>query len=148
MIDLEGKLKLEYYKLKETFKGKIELDPNQGGAYEPVTGRGAGDPEPKEPLDEIIDKINEKYKGIFTEGDKVLLTSLRDRLLTDKKLKKIVQTTEPKIFTESVFPKVFDDAAQASFIESSETYQTLFADAAKYKAIMNALAQILYRDLK
>ena len=147
MIDLEGKLKLEYYKLKETFKGKIELDPNQGGEYEPVTGRGAGAPEPKEPLDEIIDKINEKYKGIFTEGDKVLLTSLRDRLLTDKKLKKIVQTTEPKIFTESVFPKIFDDAAQASFMESSETYQTLFADAAKYKAIMNALAQILYREL-
>ena len=103
--------------------------------------------EPKEPLDEIIDKINEKYKGIFTEGDKVLLTSLRDRLLTDKKLKKIVQTTEPKIFTESVFPKIFDDAAQASFMESSETYQSLFADAAKYKAIMNALAQILYREL-
>ena len=97
---------------------------------------------------EIIDKINEKYKGIFTEGDKVLLTSLRDRLLTDKKLKKIIQTTEPKIFTESVFPKIFDDAAQASFMESSETYQSLFADAAKYKAIMNALAQILYRDLK
>ena len=46
------------------------------------------------------------------------------------------------------FPKIFDDAAQASFMESSETYQTLFADAAKYKAIMNALAQILYRDLK
>jgi hypothetical protein len=33
-------------------------------------------------------------------------------------------------------------------MESSETYQSLFADAAKYKAIMNALAQILYRDLK
>jgi hypothetical protein len=89
MIDLEGKLKLEYYKLKETFKGKIELDPTKGGNYGPVTGKGAGAPEPKEPLDEIIDKINEKYKGIFTEGDKVLLTSLRDRLLTDKKLKKI-----------------------------------------------------------
>ena len=148
MIDLEGKLKLEYYKLKETFKGKIELDPTKGGNYGPVTGKGAGAPEPKEPLDEIIDKINEKYKGIFTEGDKVLLTSLRDRLLTDKKLKKIIQTTEPKIFTESVFPKIFDDAAQASFMESSETYQSLFADAAKYKAIMNALAQILYRDLK
>ena len=148
MIELEGKLKLEYYKLKQTFKGPIQLDPSKNGEYGQVSGRGEGTPEPQEPLDEIIKKINEKYKGIFTEGDRVLLTALRDKLLADKKLKKMIQTTEPQIFTESVFPKFFNEAAQASYMESSETYKTLFADVAKYNAIMNALAAILYRDLK
>lgn len=148
MLDLEGKLKLEYYKLKETFKGQIQLDPTKSGEYEHITGRGEGSPEPQEPLDEIIKKINEKYKGIFTEGDRVLLSSLRDRLLADKKLKKIIQTTEPQIFTESIFPKFFGEAAQASYMESSETYKTLFADAAKYNAIMYALGRVLYRDLR
>ena len=33
-------------------------------------------------------------------------------------------------------------------MESSETYQTLFADAAKYNAIMYDLSRILYRDLR
>jgi len=33
-------------------------------------------------------------------------------------------------------------------MESSETFQTLFADAAKYNAIMYALARILYRNLR
>ena len=148
MIDLEGKLKLEYYKLKETFKGQIQLDPAKNGEYDHVAGRGEGAPEPKEPLDEIIEKINEKYKGIFTEGDRVLLSSLRDKLVTDKKLKKIIQSTDPQIFTESVFPKFFGEAAQESYMESSETYQTLFADAAKYNAMMYALGRILYRDLR
>ncbi len=113
-----------------------------------MTGRGEGAPEPKEPLEEIIEKISERYKGIFTEGDKVLLTSLRDRLLTDKKLNKIIQTTDPQIFSESVFPKFFGEAAQATYMESSETFQTLFADEAKYNAIMYALGRILYRDLR
>lgn len=51
----------------------------------------------KSPLDEIIAKINEKYKGEFTEGDKVLLTALRSRLMADKKLTKMAQTSDPQI---------------------------------------------------
>ena len=121
----------------KTFKGQIQLDPTKNGEYEHVTGRGEGAPEPKEPLDEIIEKINEKYKGIFTEGDRVLLNALRDKLMADKKLKKMIRTTEPQIFTESVFPKFFNEAAQASYMESSETYKTLFADAAKYNAVFS-----------
>ena len=34
----------------------------------------------KEPLDEIIEKINEKFKGNFTEGDKVP-SKFRDKLM-------------------------------------------------------------------
>lgn len=62
MVDLEGKLKLEYYKLQKTFEGAIELD-EQKGVYEPAKKKGAMGLDPKEPLDEIIDKINEKFKG-------------------------------------------------------------------------------------
>lgn len=71
-IDLEGKLKLEFYKLQKTFDGAIALQPDTKGVYEPAKLKGAMGLEQDEPLDEIIQKINERYKGNFTDGDRVL----------------------------------------------------------------------------
>lgn len=147
MVDLEGKLKLEYYKLQKTFEGAIELD-EQKGVYEPAKKKGAMGLDPKEPLDEIIDKINEKFKGAFTDGDRVLLTALRDKLMGDKKLASMARTSDPQIFVESIFPKAFGDAAMESYTESQDTYTSLFEDQNKYNAIMSALAEVIYREMR
>ena len=147
MVDLEGKLKLEYYKLQKTFEGAIELD-EQKGVYEPAKKKGAMGLDPKEPLDEIIDKINEKFKGAFTDGDRVLLTALRDKLMGDKKLASMARTSDPQIFVESIFPKAFGDAAMESYTESQDTYTLLFEDQNKYNAIMSALAEVIYREMR
>ena len=147
MVDLEGKLKLEYYKLQKTFDGQIELQEIKG-VYEPAKQKGAAGHDPKEPLDEIIEKINEKYKGAFTEGDRVLLNALHTRLMANKKLASMAKTSDPQIFAESIFPKAFGDAAQDSYMESQETYTTLFEDQHKYKAIMSALAEVIYREMR
>ena len=142
MVDLEGKLKLEYYKLQKTFDGQIELQEIKG-VYEPAKQKGAAGHDPKEPLDEIIEKINEKYKGAFTEGDRVLLNALHTKLMANK-----AKTSDPQIFAESIFPKAFGDAAQDSYMESQDTYTTLFEDQHKYNAIMSALAEVIYRELR
>ncbi len=147
MIDLEGKLKLEYYKLQKTFVGAIALQETKG-VYEPATQRGTMGLDQKEPLDEIIEKINEKYKGTFTDADRVLLAALRDKLMGDKKLMGIAKSSDPQIFTESIFPKAFDDVATASYTESQEAYTSLFEDRSKYTAIMSALAEIIYREMR
>ena len=70
MVDLEGKLKLEYYKLQKTFQGEIALDEAKT-VYVPAKHKGVKGMDEKTPLDEVIAKINEKFKGNFTEGDKV-----------------------------------------------------------------------------
>lgn len=44
MIDLEGKLQLEYYKLQKTFEGAIELE-EATGVYPPASAKGAVKPE-------------------------------------------------------------------------------------------------------
>lgn len=147
MIDLEGKLKLEYYKLQKTYDGAITLG-EQKGVYEPAKQKGAMGFDEKEPLDEIIDKINEKFKGNFTEGDKVLLTALRDKLMNDQRLSSMAKSSDPQIFTESIFPKAFDDAALESYTESQDTYTSLFEDRNKYNAIMGALAEVIYREMR
>ena len=102
----------------------------------------------KTPLNEVIAKINEKFKGNFTEGDKVILSSLREKLLSDKKLKKMAQSSDPQIFVESIFPKAFGTAAQDGYMEAQESYQSLFEDTAKYNAIMSALAEVVYREMR
>ena len=147
MVDLEGKLKLEYYKLQKTFDGPITLQETKG-VYEPAKNKGAAGHDPKESLDEIIQKINEKYKGVFSAGDRVMLDALRTKLLSNKKLASMAKTSDPQIFTESIFPKAFGDAAQDSFMEAQDTYTTLFEDQNKYNAIMYALAEIIYRELR
>ena len=147
MIDLEGKLQLEYYKLQKTYEGSIELE-QERGEFEAAGGKSAAGKDEKEPLDEIIAKINEKHKGEWTNGDKVVLNALTTKLMGDKSLRKKAQSSDPQIFINSIFPKVFDDAAQDSYMESQDTYTSLFEDKAKYNAVMMALAEFIYREMR
>lgn len=68
--------------------------------------------------------------------------------MSDKKLQSVAQTSDPKIFTENIFPKYFSDAAQDSYMESQETYKSLFEDQLKYNAIMDVLSRVIYRDMR
>lgn len=147
--DLGNKVQLEYYKLQHTFTGSIELDKNKGGEYETVKAKSGGKiQEKKSPLDEVLEKINETYIGVFSEGDKVLTENLRKKLLADVQLIKSAKQDGQQIFEKNVFPKAFAEAAQKSYMENQETYESLFSDAKKYEAIMTALAQIVYKEFK
>ncbi len=146
-VDLDGKLRLEYYKLKKTFEGAIELS-NDPGVWKPATERGGAVQYPKSTLDEILEKINEKYKGDFTDADKVMLGALHDKLVADPKLRSSALTSDPRIFTESIFPNAFGTAAMESYMESQESYSALFEDQAKYNAVMSALAGMVYREMR
>ena len=146
-VDLKGKLKLEYYKLQETFKGEIKLE-NLDGEYVPAKKKGGAGKQKKSTLDELLDRINEQYKGAFTEADRVILGALHDKLLKNQKLMNSAGTTDPVIFTESIFPQAFGEAAMESYTESQESYESLFTDKNKYNAIMSALAGVIYRELR
>ena len=68
--------------------------------------------------------------------------------MSDTKLQTMAKTSDPQIFAESIFPKAFGTAAQDSYMESQDTYTTLFEDQAKYNAIMHALGSIVYREMR
>ena len=146
MIDIESKLKLEFYKLQKTFEGAITLEEKKG-SYAGGDSVGAKGENKKTPLDEIIEKINEKYKGLFSDADRVLIVSLQDKLMKDDKLKKIVKTTEPKIFND-IFPNIFNNVAQESYKQSQEAYTSLFQDVTKYNTIMQVLADYVYTQMR
>ena len=146
-IDLDGKLRLEYYKLQKTFEGAIQLQ-QLDGQYVPAKERGGAAQYPRSTLDEILEKINEKYKGNFTDADRVVIQTLHDKLITDQKLKDSARTTDPRIFTESIFPRVFSDVLMESYMQSQESYSSFYEDQAKYDALKSALAGILYREMR
>ena len=102
-IDLDGKLKLEYYKLQKTFEGAIKLE-KVDGQYVPSKKQGAQGIRQKSTLDEILDKINEKYKGQFTEGDRVMLGALHDKLIANDKLASSARDLRSKNFYRKYFP--------------------------------------------
>lgn len=60
----------------------------------------------------------------------------------------MAQSSDPQIFVESIFPKAFGMAAQDGYMEAQESYQSLFEDTAKYNAIMSALAEVVYREMR
>ena len=147
-VDLEGKLRLEYYKLKETFRGAIRLE-QKPEPFAPAGSKGASKPEEEEKLDEILKKINDRYKGDFTEADRVMVESLRAKLMQDEKLRHNATTCDSvNIFRDSIFPKAFGQAARDSFKEQQGAYQSLFADRKKYDAVMDVLGTLLYRDMR
>lgn len=146
-VDLDGKLKLEYYKLQKTFEGAITLD-KIDGQYVSSKKQGVQGNRQKSTLDEILDKINEKYKGQFSEGDRVMLGALHDKLIEDDKLASSARTSDPRIFTESIFPSAFGNAAMESYMEAQDSYGSLFEDKSKYDAVMSALAGVIYREMR
>ena len=60
----------------------------------------------------------------------------------------MAKTSDPQIFAESIFPKAFGTTVQDSYVESQDTYTTMFEDPAKYNAIMHALGSIIYSEMR
>ena len=146
IIDLEDKLQLEYYQLKKSFEGQINLDKGTI-AIQPSTKLGVKGKDEKKTLDEIIELVNEKYKGDFTDGDRVVVQDLHDRLIKNKKLKNVAKNNDAQMFSNSMFDSYFNDAAQDGYAEAQQSYTSLFEDHAKYSAIKSALASIIYKEL-
>ena len=147
--DLGNKVALEYYKLEETFTGSIALEKDVAGQYEPANmKKGSAQQEKKSQLEEVIEKFNEHYAGEITNGDRILVSILMDKMSKDDVLRKSAQQDGEQIFTNSVFSKVYDKTAMDSYKESREVFGALFSDPKKYAALKNALAEIMYREFQ
>ncbi len=148
-IDLEKSLTLEFYKLEQTFHGAISLEAKPSDLPAPAI-KPASQPtdEKRSLLDEVVAAINERYQGDFTDADRVIIGDLLDRLLKDNKLRKIARSSDPQIFRASQFPKYFEETAQEAYMESTERFTKMFEDKAKYLAIMNAVANAIYRECR
>ena len=126
---------------QEDFHGDIGLAPAETAKTlkNPKSLKTAGFmPEEDALLEEIISKINERFDGIFSEGDRVIVETLYNRAKENKKLNRQAQK-------KSIFPEVFKQVAQDGYIEQMKAFSKLFEDKRFYDTVMATLAQETYR---
>ena len=145
--DLGSKVALEYYKLEETFAGSIPLQKDVSGQYEaPTMKKGVSKQDSKSQLDEVIEKFNEQYAGEITEGDRIIVEILMNKMSQDDVLRKSAQQDGEQIFINSVFSKAYDRTAMDAYKESSQAFGILFSDPKKYAALKHVLAEMMYNQ--
>lgn len=149
-VDLEGKLKLEFYKLQQTFKGDISFSPigEEQVIYNPENINPESSPEPDELLETIIKRINDRYTGTFSESDRVIVETIYNRgIKNNKEVEKYVKSNDMEVFINSIFPQVFKAIAQSLYAESIESYTKLFEDRELYASVMEEMARQAYKEL-
>lgn len=151
VFDLTGKVSLEYAKLRETFKGAIELE-KEGG--EVVPGKGAKPTKKSnktDTLERIVEKVNEKYQDDFSVADKVALDSVFQMLMGDpivkKKLTEYAKTNDAQMFIKSIFPKEFERVLVECYTKNDDAFQRLLGNDQFQKAVMDIMAKELYKTL-
>ena len=150
-VDLTGKLALEQHKFTEGFSGSIVLAPtaedktleNEKG------GSGNAREEKRDLLGNIIEKINIMYQGNFTEADRVIVETIYDAIQKEgKKLTKQAKNSDVNMFSQNIFPKVFERIAQDCYVQQMDSFAKLFEEPSFYKRVMEEMARAMYFNLK
>lgn len=148
--DIDRMIRLEYANLKETFKGAIIID-EKPPVFTPATASVKPRDVIKDTLQSIIDKVNQRFEGKFSDGDRVVIEGIFSRFMTDpevKKYQRYAKDNSPEMFVQSLFPEKFKDIVTQCFLENSDAYNKLFNDPDFYKQVMEAMAQELYKSLR
>lgn len=150
-VDIDDKIKLEYASLKKTFDGAIILD-EKPPVFVPTDDITAKVPnKKKDTLQSIIDKVNERFDGDFTDGDRVIIEGIYQMFMKDsevKKFRKYAKDNSTEMFVKSLFPDKFKDIVTQCFLENNDSFAKLFNDPDFYQKVQDAMAQELYKALR
>lgn len=150
-VDIDDKIRLEYASLTETFAGAIVLDEKPpifvpGGSVAPKKNN-----KKKDTLQSIIDKVNERFSGNFTDADRVIIEGIYQMFMKDtevKKFKKYAKDNSTEMFVKSLFPDKFKDIVTQCFLDNNESFAKLFNDPDFYQKVQDAMAAELYKALR
>ena len=128
----------------------IDMPGNYGVIENPKTINVVKGKEGKdELLENIINHINERFNGIFTQGDRVIVETIYSKVIKNsKKLQKYAKKNDSEVFIESIFPKVFEVVAQECYEEQMDAFKKLFEDRAFYEVILKEIAKEAYRGFR
>lgn len=144
-VNVDDKVFLEYYRLEKNFEGGIELRPSEEG-FSPITGEAGRRDKKKDPLELIIDKINDKFGTNFTEMDKVLL-QIENDYAAQEKWKGYAQNNDFKTFM-LLFEKDFPDMAASRYEQNEDFFVRMFSDPGMMQQVMEGIGPVLYERLK
>ena len=149
--NIEDKIKLEYSSLTESFRGAIVLDEKPPAFVPPGTTAPKVSSKKKDTLQSIIDKVNERFGGDFTESDRVIIEGIYQMFMRDnevKKFRKYARDNSTEMFVRSLFPDKFKDIVTQCFMDNNDSFAKLFNDQEFYQRVQEAMAQELYKSLR
>ena len=151
VVDLNGKLALEHNKISEGFSGSIVLEPTvkDKTLIGEKGGKGKKVEEKRDLLDNIIEKINIMYQGNFTEADRVIVETIYDAMKREKKrLSKQAKNSDANMFSQNIFPKIFEKIAQDCYVQQMDSFAKLFEEQSFYNRVMEEMGKAIYYNLK
>lgn len=149
-VVLDEKIKLQYATLKETFNGAIVLDKKDTDLL-PSTDNSKAKTVKKDTLQNIIDKVNERFEDDLDVGDMRVVESIYRMFMADKDVKKFMRhanDSTPEMFEKSLFPEKFKEIATQCYLENDDSYKKLFTDTEFYQKVMEVMARELYKALR
>lgn len=150
-IDVDDKIRLEYASLTETFAGAIVLDEKPPIFIPGGSVAQKKNSKKKDTLQSIIDKVNERFSGNFTDADRVIIEGIYQMFMKDtevKKFKKYAKDNSTEMFVKSLFPDKFRDIVTQCFLDNNDSFAKLFNDPDFYQKVQDAMAAELYKALR
>jgi type I restriction enzyme R subunit len=149
--NIEDKIKLEYASLAESFRGAITLN-EKPPVFKPTNPTPPKVPvKKKDTLQSIIDKVNERFSGKFTDADRVIIEGIYQMFMKDndvKKFRKYAKDNSTEMFVQSLFPDKFRDIVTQCFLDNNDSFAKLFNDPDFYQKVQDAMAAELYKALR
>ena len=151
-IDLTDKIKLEFYKLEKEFEGDISLNPDTvDGTLTNIieVNTSPKPPEDDDLLENIIKKVNDRFEGLFTDGDRVIVEAIfKKTVRNNKKLQRYAKNNDAEVFEKSIYPEFFNKIAQELYAEQVSAFSKLFENKRFYDAVMEEVGREAYKDLR
>lgn len=150
-VDVDDKIRLEYASLTETFAGAIILDEKPPIFVPGESAAPKKNSKKKDTLQSIIDKVNERFSGNFTDADRVIIEGIYQMFMKDtevKKFKKYAKDNSTEMFVKSLFPDKFRDIVTQCFLDNNDSFAKLFNDPDFYQKVQDSMAAELYKALR
>ncbi|KXL48372.1 MAG: hypothetical protein FE78DRAFT_29172 [Acidomyces sp. 'richmondensis'] len=146
-LNLDDDVEMQYYRLEETSRGRIQLAREQPGIVDGITQAGTGTAVKKEAsLSSIIETLNKAFGTDFTETDRLFFDQVEADILQEEEILKAAQSN-----TIDNFRYAFEDVFLGKVIERMGLNDKIFArimdDAEFQTQVKNWIMESVYQKL-
>lgn len=144
-VDLDKKVLLLNSRIEQGDTIDITL-----GEGDPIKGEnpkgGIKPTDKRDLLSNIIEKVNLMYQGNFTPEDRVMVEGIYDLLkkTAESRMRRQANNNDENQFIDSIFPKIFNDAAQKCYTSQTDAFRKLFKNQEFYNQIMRQMGHAMY----
>lgn len=153
-INLDDKIKLEFYKLNKSFEGSIVLESSEKSLTlqnSKSIDIGMLKDKNAETLEIIIKHVNERFDGVFSESDKVIVSTIYNKIMNQSQSNKLFNLAKKEnleVFKRTIFPDVFREVSMECYKQNKDSFNKLFANQNYYDTILDSIAEGAFTDLR